>query len=199
MRPRGQTQTAVAGATAPHASDIAGCRYSGPLALRVSLPSSTFCCGCPFNREKDPSDPGHEPDEPFRHFVQTGSESARDLAGMPALPVVRKGVDVPVGAHQLIAPCWRDLRHDVQSPTDLSTALYINDIRPTCPGVRLLFARADRELFAGLMLQVLETPVPEPLAKPQRRRGATRRKRKGGPVPSPAVGGDLFGAFSASD
>ena len=126
----------------------------------------------------------------------SGLAAIDELKRMPLPDEIRKGVDFPVGAHRPICPCWRDLHEDIQSPTDLSKALFVNQIRPSCAGIRLLFDRADREFFAGLMLQYLETPLETPPAK-TRWRGPKARKTVSRAKPPLQPGADLFGAFEA--
>ena len=158
-------------------------------------PAPEFCCGCPFDDRKRRPQP--EPDRLFGEFVLSGHAAIDELKRMPLPDEIRKGVDFPVGPHRSICPCWRDLHDDIQSPTDLSKALFVNEIRPSCAGIRMFFDQADREFFAGLMLQYLETPPVTPPAKTRWRRPTARTKVSRAQPPTPPPGADLFGAFDA--
>jgi hypothetical protein len=158
-------------------------------------PAPEFCRGCPLDDSEPLQQP--DPDRLFGEFVLSGYAAIDELKHMPLPDEIRKGVDFPVGPHRLIHPCWRDLHDDIQSPTVLSTALYVNEIRPSCAGIRLFFDQADREFFAGLMLQYLETPPVTPPAKTRWRRPTARTKVSRAQPPTPPPGVDLFGAFDA--
>ncbi len=157
-------------------------------------PAPEFCCGCPLDDSEPLQQP--DPDRLFGEFVLSDHAAIDELKRMPMPDEIRKGVDFPVGPHRLISPCWRDLHDDIQSPTDLSKALFVNEIRPSCAGIRLFFDRADREFFAGLMLQYLETPPVTPPAKTRWCRPKARKKVSRAQPPTPP-GAELFGAFDA--